>query len=178
MRELWWVPLVRGLAAIAFGVLVLIWPAASISIVAILFAGLLAAYGILDIVNGFQGITRRPIGILQVLLGLLEMGIVIYLFRNAGSGLTLAIMGLLMAVAFIALGLVALGSAILNDASGGYRWVIGIIGVITIFVGISIARAPVISISGVIYALGIFGLFVGPLEIAAAFMLKNDKSTA
>lgn len=177
IRDLWWVPVVRGITAIAFGILVLAWPGAAINIVAILFASVLALYGISDIVVGAQTLTKSFSGILRLLFGFLEIGIVVYLFRNAGSGLTLGLMGLLMAVALVLLAVVMVGSALLSDASAGYRWAIAIAGVVTLFVGITVARAPVISIASMIWVLGIYGLIVGPLEIAAGLILKGQPVT-
>lgn len=174
IRDLWWIPVVRGISSVVFGILVLVWPNAAVGIVALLFAATLALYGIADIIVGVQTFTKSFSGILRTLFGFLEIGIVIYLFKNAGSGLTLGLMGLLMAVALVLLAVVMVGSALLSDAGAGYRWAIGLAGAITLFVGISVARAPVISIASVIWVLGIYGLIVGPIEIAAGFMLKNE----
>lgn len=173
VRDLWWVPVSRGIASIIFGIMVLVWPRASVYTVAVIFASLLALYGIMDIITGVQRFTKSFSGILHLLFGVLEIGVVVYLFRNAGSGLTLAVMGLLMAITLIFLAVIMTVSALLSGASAGYRWAIGLMGVITLFVGITVARAPVISVATVILVLGFFGLFTGPIEIASGLMLKN-----
>jgi uncharacterized membrane protein HdeD (DUF308 family) len=176
--DLWWVQIVRGISAIAFGILVLAWPQATLGVIATLFASLFAVYGIMDIIQGVQGISRNFSSILRILLGALEIGVVIYLFQNAGSGLTLALMGLLMAVNFIVMAMVMVGSAFMTDMSTGYRWATAIAGALTLFVGITMARAPVVSLASVIYVLGIFGLFVGPVEIASGLVLKSQLKKA
>lgn len=173
LRDLWWVPVTRGITAIAFGILLLIWPAATIGVIAIIFASLFAVYAVTDIVVGIQSMSRNMSGILRVLLGFLEVGIVVYLFKNAGSGLTLAFMGLLMAVALVVWAIVLVGASLMSDSSVAYRIVIALAGFVTLFVGITVARAPAISMTTVIFVLGIFGLLVGPLEIAAGLMVKN-----
>lgn len=174
--ELWWMQVLRGISAIAFGILLLVWPGATIGVVAFIFASLFALYGVSDIIYGLHGLTKGFSSVLRLLLGILEVGIVVYLFKNAGSGLTLALMGLLMAVQLIVLSFVLVGAALLSDVSGGYRWAAGLAGLITFFVGITVARAPVISIATVIYVLGIFGLLVGPIEIASGFMLRSERN--
>ena len=175
VRDLWWVPVTRGIASIIFGIMVLVWPAASVYTIAVIFASLFAVYGVMDIIRGVQRLTKSFSGILYLLLGILEIGAVTYLFRNAGSGLTLAVMGLLMSVLLIFVAIVMTVGAFLSDSSAGYRWGIGILGVITLFVGITVARAPAISVSTLILVLGFFGLFTGPVEIASGIMLKNEK---
>ena len=177
MYDLWWVQVVRGISAIVFGILVLVWPGATIGVIALLFASLFAVFGISDIITGVQAITRNLSGIFRLLFGVLELWVVIYLFQNAGSGLTLALMGLLMAINLIILAIMMVGSAFLADMSGGYKWAAGIAGLITLFVGITVARAPAVSLATLIYVFGIFGLFVGPIEIASGLMLKNQRKT-
>ncbi len=174
MRDLWWIPVMRGISAIAFGILVLVWPDATITVIAILFAANFAVSGITDIVVGAQNMTTSFSGIIKILIGILQIGIVIYLFRNAGSGLTLALMGLLMAVTLIVLSITMVGSALLTESSSGYKWAIGIIGLVTLMVGITVARTPAVSIVTVIWVLAVYGLIVGPLEIATGFMMKNQ----
>lgn len=174
MRDLWWIPVMRGISAIAFGILVLVWPEATITVIAILFAANFAVSGITDIVVGAQNMTTSFSGIIKILIGILQIGIVIYLFRNAGSGLTLALMGLLMAVTLIVLSITMVGSALLTESSSGYKWAIGIIGLVTLMVGITVARTPAVSIVTVIWVLAVYGLIVGPLEIATGFMMKNQ----
>ena len=174
--DLWWMQIVRGISAIAFGVLLLVWPGATIGVVALIFASLFALYGVTDIISGLHGLTKHFSSILRVLLGILEIGIVVYLFQHAGSGLTLALMGLLFAVQLIVLSFILVGAALLSDVSGGYRWAAGLAGAVTFFVGITVARAPVVSIATVIYVLGIFGLIVGPIEIASGFMLRSERN--
>lgn len=173
--DLWWLQVLRGLSSIAFGVLILVWPAATISVVAIIFASLFALYGVSDIISGIHGMTKNFSSILRLLLGVFEIGIVVVLYRNAGSGLTLAFMGLLMAVQLIVLAAILLGSALLSDASSAYKWAVGLSGAITLFVGITVARAPIVSIATVIFVLGIFGLIVGPIEIASGLMLRSER---
>lgn len=173
IHDLWWVEVVRGISAIAFGILILVWPGAAIGVVALMFASLFAVYGITDIIKGIQGITKSFSGVLHLLFGIFQLWVVIYLFKNAGSGLTLALMGLLMAINLIVLAIIMVGSAFVSDLSAGYRWAAAIAGFIAMFVGITVARAPAISIVTVIYALGIFGLFVGPIQIASGLMLKK-----
>lgn len=172
--DLWWLQVTRGVSALVFGILMLVWPAATIGIIAIIFASLIAVYGITDIIVGIHGMSKNFSAILRVLLGVLEIGIVVFLFRNAGSGLTLATMGLLMAVELIVLSIMLVGFAILSDVSAGYKWAVALGGIVTFFVGVAVARAPVISITSLIYVLGIFGLIVGPIEIASGLMLKSE----
>ncbi|MFZ1324035.1 MAG: DUF308 domain-containing protein [Candidatus Saccharimonadales bacterium] len=174
IRDLWWIPVLRGISSIAFGVLILVWPAATIGVVALLFAANFALGGIMDIIAGVQTMTKHFSGILRLLVGFLQIGIVAYLFRNAGSGLTLALMGLLMAVTLVVLAITMVASALLSDASAAYRWAAGLLGAITLMVGITVARAPIVSIATIIWVLGIYGLLVGPVEIASGFMLKNQ----
>jgi len=174
IKDLWYIPVVRGVSAIAFAILLLVWPAATVSVIAFAFAALFAVYAASDIILGAQGLTKSFSSIFRLLLGFLEMAIVVFLFKNAGSGVTLAFMGLLMAVNFMVFSVLLIASALLNDASAGYRWALGLAGVATFFVAITVARVPAISVTTLIYTLGVFGLFIGPIEIVSGLFLKRQ----
>lgn len=174
IKDLWYIPIVRGISAIGFAILLLVWPVATISVIAFSFAALFTVYAVMDVIVGIQGLSKGFSSILRVLLGFLELAIVVYIFKNAGSGVTLAVMGLLMAISFMVFSVLLIASALLSDASAGYRWAIGIAGVATLLVAVSVARLPAISVTTLIYTLGVFGLFIGPIEIASGIYLKRQ----
>ena len=182
LSKLWWVNILRGAAAIIFGIMMLAWPYYSIFIVAVLFASLLIVYGISDIVVGFTTIGKGGISYLgKILLGLLEAGTGAYLLFKSGSGLTLALIGLIVAINLIIISIVNIGVAFMDDNVGaGYRWAVGLAGVFAFFIGVIVAANPATSAASLIWVFGVFGLFFGPLEIASGLMLKkiNKESEA
>lgn len=177
MREvssLWWVNVVRGIAAIVFGVLMLAWPVYSIFVVAMLFASLLLVYGIADVVTGLVSIGKGGASfVAKILLGLLEAGTGAYLLYKAGSGLTLAFIGLLVAVNLIVLAIVNISLAFIAKNGAGFRWAVGIAGVFSLLIGVVVAGNPATAAASLIWVFGVFGLFFGPLEIAAGVMMKK-----
>ena len=178
MRELsslGWVNVVRGVAAIIFGIMMLAWPYYSIFIVAILFASLLVVYGISDIVTGALSIAKGGISyVAKILLGILELGTGAYLLSKAGSGLTLKVIGLLIAINLMVLAIVNVSVALMDrEDSAGYRWAVGFAGVFAFFIGVIVATNPAVAAASLIWVFGIFGLFFGPLEIASGMMLRK-----
>lgn len=178
IHELWWGQIVRGVAAIGYALVMLAWPGITLTVIAIAFASLFAVLGVIDVITGIHGMSKNFSAILRVLLGMLELSIVIFLFRNAGSGLTFALMGLLMAVNLVIMAVVMIFMAFSSTVPGGYRWALGLGGLITLFIGITVARIPVISVTTVIYVLAVFGLFVGPIEIASGLILRSHLKKA
>lgn len=57
--DLWWLQVVRGISAIAFGILMVVWPQATIWVVAVIFASLFALFGISDIIVGIHGLRKH-----------------------------------------------------------------------------------------------------------------------
>ncbi len=180
ITNLWWVNVVRGITAIIFGIMMLVWPYYSIFIVAVLFASLLLVFGISDIITGFIAISKGGIGFVgRILLGILEAGTGAFLFYKAGSGLTLKLIGLLVAVNLIVIAIVNVSIAFIDkEDSTGYRWMIGITGVLSFLIGVVVAENPAVAAASLIWVFGVFGLFYGPLEIASGVMLKriNDEN--
>jgi uncharacterized membrane protein HdeD (DUF308 family) len=177
LSKLWWVNVVRGVAAIIFGIMMLIWPYYSIFIVAVLFASLLLIYGISDIVTGALAIGKNGISyIAKILLGILEAGTGAFLLYKAGSGLTLKLIGLLVAVNLIVIAIVNISVAFIDKTDAGYRWAVGLSGVFAFFIGVIVAGNPAAAAASLIWVFGVFGLFFGPLEIASGFMLKKENN--
>ncbi len=174
INDLWYIPVTRGISAIAFAILLLVWPAATISVIAFSFAALFAVYAVMDVIVGIQGLSNGFSSILRVILGFLEIAIVVFLFKNAGSGVTLALMGILMALSFLIFSVLLFSNAFLGNASAGYRWAAGFAGVVALFVAVTVGRLPAISVATLIYVLGVFGLIIGPIEIATGLFLKHQ----
>lgn len=177
LTSLWWVNIVRGIATIIFGIMMLVWPYYSIFIVAVLFASLLLVFGVSDIITGFLAISKGGISFLgRIILGILEAGTGAFLFYKAGSGLTLKLIGLLVAVNLIVIAIVNISVAFMDkEDSAGYRWMVGITGILSFLIGVVVAENPAIAAASLIWVFGVFGLFYGPLEIATGVMLKRAK---
>ena len=172
----WWTFLLRGILALIFGIIVLVWPAATVYVLIILFGlfalieGLFATgYSIYKAAKGMKFFGLLMLGIISVLVG------AIVLARPGVS--TLAVVWV---IAFWAIlrGVMLIVSAFEMTGSAGIRWLIGIIGVLAIVVGLIFFIHPGFGLVTIIAVLGIYALVAGLFLIIASFMVRSRQKKA
>jgi len=169
--EKWWSYLLRGILALLFGIILLVWPTATLYVVIILFGiyalveGLFAiGYSIARASRGDKFFALLMLGIIGVLVG------AIVLARPGVSSLALV-----WVIAFWALlrGIMFIVSAFEMTGSAGARWLIGLVGVLAIIVGILLFAHPVAGIWTISLVIGIYALLAGIILIITSFPVRS-----
>jgi uncharacterized membrane protein HdeD (DUF308 family) len=167
----WWVFLVRGLAAIAFGIAALVWPGPTFYILVTLFGAYVLVDGITLLVALIRGdpLARRhawAVGIMGV-LGIVA-GIVTFFWPDA-TALTL-----LYVVAFwaIAMGVIQMFAAVaLRREVDGEFWM-GLGGLISVVFGASLILFPSAGLLSLVWLVGIWAIAFGISSLGLAFRLR------
>ena len=76
----WWVFALRGLFALIFGVLALVWPEITLISLVTMFGVFVLLDGILDLVAGFASTSTNKRWWLMILEGLLDIGVAMLTF--------------------------------------------------------------------------------------------------
>ncbi|TFC81958.1 hypothetical protein E3T24_14480 [Cryobacterium sp. TmT2-59] len=156
---------VSGLIALALGVIVLVWPDATVAILGVLFGLYFLISGIVHITRGL--FTKGASGgsrVLNILLGvLLGVGGIVAIKNPLNS---LVILGMLIGISWIVEGVAGL----VETAPDSSRWIGTIFGAIAIIAGTVVLFAPVESISFLVIVGGIFLVLSGFFQIVQAFM--------
>lgn len=173
LRREWWGLMITGLVSIAFGVVCLVWPGLTVAVFALLAAIWLLVLGIIDIVNGIRGLTERFSKILQIILGVAEVGVAVYLLDHASKGLAVSLVALLIGLSFIARGIVGIFLAFDRESGPSARWLSAIGGALAIVVAVIVLRYPVQGTLAFVWVVGLFALIVGAMEIALGFIAKD-----
>lgn len=171
LRNSWWLLLLRGIAAVIFGFIALIWPGLTTY-------ALLLGFGILAIVDGILSVAvalrRRPEddawwswlidGILSVIIGLMAF------FWPAAAALALVIW---IAVWAIMAGILRIVAAIWlrRDIEG--EWALGLSGLLLILWGALLIMLPAAGIISLTLLFGVFVLLIGAALILLALRLRN-----
>lgn len=173
----WWWVLIRGILAVIFGVIALVWPASAAIAIAFVFGAYAIVDGITEIVHAvrirstakrwgwllFSGIVSVIAGIAAVLLPILA-----------------AFLGLLFLLWMIVFYNVVHGATVIGSASGaggkGRGWAI-FAGVASIVFGVILAvliwTAPVAAMAGLIFAVGIYAIVFGVMLAVAAIRART-----
>lgn len=173
-KNMWWVLVITGVLSVIFGFVAIIWPGLTIGVLAILFAVYLGVTGIVDIVNGIRRFGSGFFGaMLTVLVGILALGVSVYLLRNVGSGLAVATLVLLIALSFIVRGVIGIVVAFADPDYRATRWINVITGGLSILAGMVIVWYPQAATLAWVWVVGLFALVSGALQIGLGFTAKD-----
>jgi uncharacterized membrane protein HdeD (DUF308 family) len=172
LAENWWLVLLRGLLAIAFGVIALLTPVATMLALLMVFAAYMLVDGTVAIVaavrNARKG-ERWPMLVLQGLLSIAVAAVTV-----VWPGITLIAYVLLVAAwALVSGTLMIAAAAELNKEHG--RWWLVFGGVLAIIWGILLIIAPLAGALVMTWWLGIWAMFFGGSLIGLAFRLRSQQ---
>lgn len=167
----WWSPVVRGVAAILFGILAIARPGVSLAVLVMLWA----AYAILDggfnialaFVRGRQG-ARWGWFLFE---GLVSIGAGVLTF--AWPQITAVVLLVVIAVWAIMTGVAEIAAAIsLRGATGG-EGMLGLAGVASIFLGVLLFARPAAGALAFMMTIGLYAIFFGVLLVALGLRLHR-----
>ena len=168
----WWLVEIRGVAAIAFGVLAFLWPGITLLVLVTLFA----AYMLIDGIALLVSLRRAEPATSGHRLAVALMGIL-----GVGVGIativwpTITALALLYLVAFwaITLGLVQVIAAIRlrRDISGELWFVVG--GLLTIVFGVFILAFPGSGLLSLVWIVGAWAIVFGITNLVLAWRLRG-----
>lgn len=173
MARSWWLVLLRGLVAMAFGLVAFFLPGQTIAAVALLFGAYVLADGLIGLLNALGGSGERSRsnrwllalwGVLSIIVGVLTF---IEPMRTA------LVLILLMAWWAILIGLVQLVTAWrLRKAMPG-EWLLAGLGVLSLVFGIGLLVAPGAGAIGMLWLVAVYALVAGVLMVLLAFKLRR-----
>ena len=169
----WWLFLLRGLAALIFGVLSLIWPEISLLTLTLLFGSYALVDGAFALAAAIVGRGNAEVRWWLVLVGLLGIGIGIATFL--WPGLTALTLLYLIAGWVIATGVLQIIGAIeLRNVIENEWWLI-LDGALSVLFGILLFAMPGAGAVALIWLIALFAIAYGILMIGFAFKVKKFK---
>lgn len=166
----WWSFLVSGLVAIAFGVLLLVWPASTVRVLAYLVGILALVEGVVETVWAFVLLSRKEKMAFMLVRGLLGLLIGILLLAKTGFALTFVVV--LIAVWSIFTGVVELVGSLEMPKGSGRGW-IAVSGALSLLLGILLLAVPLETVWAIIIVLSIFLIAGGLVRIVLAFSARK-----
>jgi uncharacterized membrane protein HdeD (DUF308 family) len=167
----WWVPLIRGICAILFGLFAITSPVVSLFVLALLYGVVVFADGVTGIVLGIRGGMDGRSWWEMILLGLLGVfaGFVAIFWPH----LTIIILVFIIAWWAIIRGIFEIVAAIrLRKVIEG-EWVLILSGIVTVLFGVFLLFRPIAGALALMLLVGWFMIFLGILAIAFSFRLRG-----
>lgn len=160
----------RGIVAILFGIAAVFWPGITILTLLYLFSTFLLISGLFTLIYGIGRLGREGTSILtrivHPLLGLVQIGVGVYLLRH--PHVTFATFILLIGFALIIRGVFEVVEGLFEEGPSSYRIVMILVGILALVAGVLVLFQPAASGVAFVWILGIYAIVAGSLMLAAA----------
>ena len=176
LAQNWWLLLLRGVAAIAFGVLAFVWPGITLLTLVLFYGAYVLVDGALSLwaaITGAGGMGPRwwlaIVGVLGIIVGLLTFfwpgvtALVLILFIGAWA---------LVRGVFEIIGAIQLRKEIDNE------WMLILGGVLSVIFGLGVMILPGAGALALIWVIAIYAIIFGVIMIVLAFRLKKHRVAA
>jgi uncharacterized membrane protein HdeD (DUF308 family) len=176
LADNWWLLLLRGIAAIAFGVLAFFWPGLTLVTLTLLWGayalmdGVIAIWAAFNASGGDAG-PRWWLGLSGV-AGTLA-GVVTFYY----TGTTTLVLLMFIAVWAIIIGTLQIWGAIVLRKVLQHEWLLILSGVLSIAFGVVLLAQPGTGALALVWTIAWYAIFFGCFYVALAFRLKQYKRT-
>ncbi|MFO0590556.1 MAG: HdeD family acid-resistance protein [Polyangiaceae bacterium] len=170
----WWVLLLRGVLALALGILAFAWPGMTLFVLVALFGAYMLVDGVAAIALGVGARHEGRNWWEMALVGALGIaaGVVAFFW----PGITALALVVIIGVAAIVRGVVEIGAAIRLRRLIEHEWLLGLAGVVSIAFGVLLLMRPGIGMLALLWWFGIWAMVFGVVAIAQSLRLLSVKN--
>lgn len=168
----WWMFLIRGIAALLFGVAVLLWPGIALTSLVLLWGAYAVVDGIFAIVAGIQGrpeVSNRWVAVLQGVVSMIA-GVATFFW----PGITAVALVYVVAAWAIVTGVLELIAAIQLRKEITNEFWLGLTGVLSIVFGGLLIIYPGGGMLSLLWMLGMYALVFGVATIFLSLRLRGE----
>jgi uncharacterized membrane protein HdeD (DUF308 family) len=167
----WWALVLRGIAAIAFGVLAFIWPHITWTALVFLFGAYALVDGAFAIIAGIKSYAEVQRWWLLLLEGVLSVAVGVIAF--VAPGITGLVLLMLIAAWAIVTGAFEIGAAIQLRKYITGEWLLALAGVVSVLFGFAMLVRPDAGVVAVVWIVGAYAVFFGILLLALGLKLRS-----
>jgi len=157
----------HGIITLIFGVVAIFWPGLTLLALLYIFGAYILVSGIFNVIHGVSSIEKTKWWSLTTILGVLELGVGVYLLRH--TLITFKTLIILIGLILIIRGIIQLTLAIFNEFKDNVsRALSGIFGLLAIVAGIIVLYQKVSGGVAFVWILGVYAIIVGAIQLSAA----------
>ncbi|MFO1143792.1 MAG: DUF308 domain-containing protein [Amaricoccus sp.] len=175
MAQHWWLMLLRGIAAVLFGIVSLVWPGISALSLVFIWGAYTFADGIFSLGAGIMGAGGATTGQRWWLALTGVLGIVAGLIAFFAPVLTGGILLIFIAIWAIAIGIMSIIGALQLRKEIEGEWLLILSGVLAIVFGVLMFTRPAAGALAVVWMIATFAIIFGIDLIMLSFKLKGYK---
>jgi uncharacterized membrane protein HdeD (DUF308 family) len=162
--------LLRGIAAVALGIVAILWPGVPLAALVVLFSVFAIIDGIAGIVLGIRGEADGTVWWTMVFLGLLAIAAGVAAF--AWPGLTLLVLAAIIAASALLRGAFEIYAAIRLRKEIDDEWILGLSGAMSVLFGLLILYSPGAGLVAIALLIGAYMIALGIFAIALSLRLR------
>jgi uncharacterized membrane protein HdeD (DUF308 family) len=171
----WWLLLLRGLIAIAFGVVSWVQPGLSLASLVLLFGAYSLADGVLNAWTALEGRREHEHWWVLFLEGLLGIGVGVLTFL--APGLTALALLFYIAIWAIATGVLEIVAAIRLRKEIENEWMLIVAGLASVVFGALLMAQPAAGALALLWLIASYAIFFGVLLVVLAFKVRSFVSS-
>ena len=170
-RAAWWLALTAAVLGVVVGIVIMVWPEATLKVVAVLFGAWVLVHGVVRIVQAVTGGGREgterailgAVGVFFVIAGVLAL-------RNllASLAVIVTVIGLMWLIS----GIVELLSAF-TGPGGGLRWWRVALGALSIIAALIVLVWPELSLVTLVYITGAWLVVMGVIQVGMVIWARR-----
>jgi len=171
LRRTWWMLLLRGFFAIAFGVLTWFLPGVSLAALVLLFGAYAMADGVLGVWSAIAGRKEHEHWWVMLLIGLL--GIAVGLLTFLAPGVTALVLLFYIAIWAIATGVLQIVIAIRLRKEVQGEWLLVLGGLASVLFGVLLVVQPAAGALAVLWLIATYAVVFGVLLVLLGFKMRS-----
>jgi uncharacterized membrane protein HdeD (DUF308 family) len=168
-NRMWWALLLRGIAAVLFGLAALFWPNETLWVLIVFFGAYALVGGVFAIFAGIADSTRRWLLLTEGVLGVVA-GLIAFLW----PGLT----ALVLLYVIIFTGILEIMTAISLRREIDNEWMMILGGGLSVLFGILLALLPGVGLLSLTWLIGIYALIFGVAFIVLGFRVRGHGASS
>ena len=171
LRRSWWVLLLRGAAAIVFGVLTWMQPAASAAALVLIFGAYVFVDGVLGVYSAIKSRNESRHWWMVLLWGL--TGVVFGVLTVINPGITALVLTIYIGVWALITGVVEIVAALRLRKEIEGEWLLVLGGLISVLFGAFVLAQPGAGMMAMLWVIATYAVIFGVLMVLLAFKVKK-----
>ncbi len=167
-NRMWWALLLRGIAAVLFGLAALFWPNETLWVLIVFFGAYALVSGAFAIAAGIADSSRRWLLITEGVLGVVA-GLIAFFW----PGLTALVLLYVIAGWAIFTGILEIMTAISLRREIDNEWMMILGGALSVLFGVLLAVLPGVGLLSLTWLIGIYALIFGVAFIVLGFKVRG-----
>jgi len=171
LKRHWWVPVIRGIAAIVFGVIAFVYPGLTIAVLVLLFGAWVLVDGVFRIVGAIGHRASDSDWGFNLIIGIL--GIIIRFLTFHAPGITALALVIYIAAWALMIGATEIAVAIKLRREIKGEWFLILMGLASIVFAILLLWNPVLGAATLIWIMAWYAVIFGVLAIIFGLRLRS-----